>query len=122
MNGAHVPLFSTGLLSHPGADLVPPLSLAEPVWEVDSGHEAIFESEAFGDGSGFFPRSAYTRRCGWCIAGGVRLNTVREATFAVRVYAPLTVVLQGVPLAETYALLFFLRYVVPSSKGEVTRR
>ena len=79
---------------------------------------SLFFGEGFGDGSGLYNNSHYTRRCGSSVVSAVSLVTTSQGHAAVTAFAPLTGQLQEVPLAEAYALLFFLRNLVPKENEE----
>ena len=109
--------FSTALIPHPARSYPAPLREAEVEWQVAPGHEPFFLGEGFGDGSGRDNKSYQTRRCGWCVAGSVHLETIHQASADVIACGPLLGPLQEVPIAEAYAFLFFLSHVVLDASG-----
>ena len=114
-----VPFFSTALLNDPALDYPVPVDCPSVVWSTREGHCAMFGAEAFGDGSAWNNTDVRLRRCGWCVCSGVQLITHSEAVADVEAHGPLVGPIQEVPLAEAFALLFFLRNCLVDSSGSL---
>ena len=122
-NGERSMVFHNALINNPGHQFPAPLLELEPVWTLAPGEDALFRGEAFGDGSGKNGEFVETRRCGWAVASSVSMfacvAAAREGDVAAGVlaYGVLPGLVQEVPLAELYALLFCLRHAIPDDQG-----
>ena len=107
------PMFATGLLHDPSVDFPGPLMNNDVTWQTQPGFSVFFGPVGFGDGSGLNVKNARTRRCGWCVCSPVSLQSTLRAHIGVCAYGPLAGVIQEVPLAEAFAVLFSCSIVCP---------
>ena len=116
--GQHVAMFSNSLVPEPIVASPSPLTSTDVTWSVASGGMPLFGSEGFGDGSGMLANHYASRRCGWAVVAVERVGA--SAFLGTSAYAPLVGPIQEVPLAELYALLFFITHSMPAENGSLT--
>ena len=116
--GSHVPLFSCCLVKDPVQTFPLPLEDHLVSWQIAEGQGPNFGNVAFGDGSGLHVRNHATRRCGWAVVGVRWVGN--SSVMDVVAFGPVPGPVQEVPLAESLALIVFLKNCLPGEDGVVT--